>query len=162
MLLLIRLVGRVMNAVSIALMLLLCIPITYEAIMRSMNKPTIWVFETTIYAFILLGFLGNTLAVQTGAHFRVLLLIELFPSKRWLFELIAKVATLALAVLIIASGVYFMWYSITNHIVSATLLEIPLWIPQLAIPLGGLALLLQTVEQMIVGDVGREGQVVGD
>ncbi len=158
----IRLVGRVMNAVSITLMLLLCVPITYEAVVRAMNKPTIWVFETTIYAFLFLGFLGNAVAVQTGAHFRVMLLPELFPSKRWLFDLIAQISILVMAVLIITSGVYFMWYSITNHIVSATLLEIPLWIPQLAIPLGGLALLLQTLEQMITGTLVHERHIVGD
>lgn len=162
MLMLTRQIGRAMTAISLVLMLLLCIPITYEALARAFNMPTIWVFETTLYAFVFLGFLGNYLAVQTGAHFRVMLLIELFPQSRWIFDLIAQVATIAFAMLIIASGVYFMWYSITNHIVSATLLEVPLWIPQLAMPLGGIGLLLKTIEHMITGETADEHKIVGD
>ncbi len=158
----IRSIGRIMTAVSIVLMIALCIPVTYEAVARAFNSPTIWVFETTLYAFVFLGFLGNALAVQTGAHFRVTLLIELFPTRRRLFDLFAQFMTLAFAALIIASGIYFMWYSISNKIVSATLLEVPLWIPQLAIPLGGLGLFLETLVQMITGEGPAEHQVVGD
>jgi TRAP-type C4-dicarboxylate transport system permease small subunit len=157
-----RFVGRAMTAVSLMLMALLCIPISYEAVARAFNAPTIWVFETTLYAFIFLGFLGNALAVQAGAHFRVSLLPEMFPEKRWLFDLIGQVATLVFAILIMASGIYFMWYSISNRILSASLLEIPLWIPQLAIPLGGLGLLLQTLVQMVTGEKPVDSHGLGD
>ncbi|MEZ5843878.1 MAG: TRAP transporter small permease [Hyphomicrobiaceae bacterium] len=151
-----------MTATSLLLMALLCLPISYEAIARAFNAPTIWVFETTLYAFIFLGFLGNALAVRTGAHFRVTVLCELFPAQRWMLDVLAKLATLAFAVLIIASGIYFMSYTISNRIVSASLLEIPLWIPQLAIPLGGLGLFLETLIQLITGETPGEHQVVGD
>ncbi|AKH19794.1 TRAP transporter small permease [Sedimenticola thiotaurini] len=155
-------IGQVMTAISVTLMILLCIPIAYEAIARSFNAPTVWAFETTLYAFIFLGFLGNALAVQKGAHFRVTLLLELFPNKRHVFDRISEIATLLFALLIISSGIYFMWYSITNEIVSATLLEVPLWIPQLAIPLGGLGLFLQTLVQMTNGEPPVDANLVGD
>jgi len=155
-------IGKAMTFVSIALMMILCIPITYEAVARAFNAPTIWVFETTLYAFIFLGFLGNALAVQSGAHFRVTLLLEIFPSKRRVFDRIAQVSTLGFALLIIASGVYFMGYTIANDIVSATLLEVPLWIPAMAIPLGGLGLFLQTLVQMISGEGPAQAREAGD
>lgn len=158
-----RLVGKIMNAVSIILMIALCIPIAYEAIARSFGAPTTWVFEITLYAFIFLGFLGNTLAVQSGAHFRVTVMRDLFPKKKKLFDLIAQLATLLLAALIVSSGTYFVWYTATNTIVSATLLEVPLWMPALAIPLGGLGLLLQTLAHLITGEVPDEAHtVIGD
>lgn len=146
-----RLIGKAMTLVSIGLMILLSLPIAYEAIARSFGAPTIWVFETTLYAFVFLGFLGNVLAVQTGAHFRVTLLPDILQEARWIFDLIAQLATLTFAMLIVAAGLYFVWYQIENDIVSATLLEVPLWIPGLAIPLGGLGLFLQTLVQMITG-----------
>ncbi len=157
-----RRIGSAMTFVAVSLIIVLCLPITYEAVARSFDRPTIWVFETTLYAFIFLGFLGNALAVRSGAHFRVTLLIELFPSKRRFFDRLAQVVTVLFALLIIASGIYFMWYSITNDIVSATLLEVPLWIPQLSIPLGGLGLLLQTLVQMTEGDAATHPELVGD
>ncbi len=152
-----------MNAVSIMLMMVLCIPTVYEAIARAFGAPTTWVFETTLYAFIFLGFLGNVLAVQSGAHFRVTLLLELFPARRKLLDTIAQMATILLAGLIVSAGSYFVWYTATNKIVSATLLEVPLWIPALAIPLGGLGLLLQTLVHLITGEVVDDAHtVIGD
>lgn len=155
-------VGKAMTAVSIALMIVLCIPITYEAIARWFGAPTIWVFETTLYAFIFLGFLGNALAVRTGAHFRVTLLIELFPQIKKAFDLIAQLATLSFAVLIMAAGSYFVWYSFSNGILSDSLLAIPLWVPQLAIPLGGLGLFLQTTVVLITGQSTQNPHSLAD
>ena len=145
-------IGRAMTAVSTALILLLALPIAYEAVARAFGHPTIWVFETNLYAFIFLGFLGNVLAVQRGAHFRVMLVAELFgPVSRRVFDLVAHVSVLLFAVLIIASGLYYVWYSLSNHILSGTLLNVPLWIPELAVPLGGLGLFLQTLVVLMGG-----------
>lgn len=143
-----KMIGQVITAISIALMLFLAIPIAYEAIMRSLGYPTIWVFETTLYSFIFLGFLGNVLAVKANAHFRVTCIPELFPRARHAFDLLAHFSVMLFAVLIIASGAYFVWYSWSNEIVSDSLLEIPMWIPQLSFPLGGLGLLIQTLVSM--------------
>lgn len=158
----VRAVGRAMTAASIALMVLLCVPIAYEAVARAFGAPTIWVFETTLYAFVFLGFLGNALAVQTGTHFRVTLLIDVFPQSKRVLDAVSQIATLGFAVLIIAAGSYFVWYSWSNAILSATLLEVPLWLPQLAIPLGGLGLFLQTLVMMVSSEEPGTGHVIGD
>lgn len=155
-------VGKAMTAVSIGLMLILCLPIAYEALMRALGRPTVWVFETTLYLFIFLGFLGNALAIKSGAHFRVTLLIQIFPRWQRMFDLIAFGTTLLFAVLIISAGSYFVWYSWSNDILSASLLEIPMWIPQLAIPIGGLGLFLQTLVTLVEGDDPTDEHFIGD
>lgn len=160
MLALFRLLASGLNAVSIFLMMGLCLPIAYEAIARAFGAPTTWVFETTLYAFIFLGFLGNVLAVQHGSHFRVTALLDAFPSRRKMFDMIAQLSTLLLALLILSAGIYFVFYTASNSIVSATLLEIPLWIPALAIPIGGLGLLTQTLTNMITGEVVDDAHVI--
>ncbi|MGR3570502.1 TRAP transporter small permease [Brevirhabdus sp.] len=147
-----RMFGKALTYISIALMLLLSIPITYEAIARAFGAPTIWVFETTLYAFIFLGFLGNALAVRTGAHFRVTLLRDMYPALRRPLDLFAQLCTLGFALLIIAAGSYFAWNSFSKGILAATMLEVPLFIPQLAIPLGGLGLFMQTLVMMLTGE----------
>lgn len=143
--------GRVLTGASLALMLLLALPIVYDAVMRALGYPTIWVFETTLYAFIFIGFLGNALAVKRGAHFRVTILAQTFPRLKGTFDLISNLSVVTFALLVIASGAYFAWYSWSNDIASSTLLEVPLWIPNLAIPIGGLGLLLQTLVTMACG-----------
>lgn len=154
--------GRAMTAVSLALMLLLALPIVYDAVMRAFGYPTIWVFETTLYAFIFIGFLGNALAVKRGAHFRVTILAQLFPRLRRTFDMISDLSVIAFALLIIASGVYFSWYSWTNTIGSSTLLEVPLWIPNLAIPIGGLGLLLQSIVSLCSDNPDPHQAVIPD
>jgi len=144
-------VGRAMTALSVTLMVLLALPIVYDAISRALGYPTIWVFETTLYAFIFIGFLGNALAISRGSHFRVTILAQVFPGMRKVFDLISHLSVVLFSLLVISSGLYFTWYSWSNSIVSSTLLQVPQWIPNLAIPLGGLGLLTQTVVQMCCG-----------
>lgn len=143
--------GRVLTACSLALMLLLALPIVYDALMRALGRPTIWVFETTLYAFIFIGFLGNALAVQRGAHFRVTILAQLFPRLKTTFDLISNFSVLLFALLVMAAGAYFAWYSWSHEIASSTLLAVPQWIPNLAVPVGGLGLFLQTIVTMVCG-----------
>lgn len=153
-----RAIGRAMTFASIALMILICLPVAYEAVVRAFGAPTIWVFETTLYLFIFLGFLGNALAVDSGAHFRVMLLPDLFPGTRWFFDLVAQISTLLFALFLIGSGSYFAWNSYSSDILSGSMLETPLWIPQLALPLGGLGLFLQTIVVMADGGPAPVGE----
>lgn len=146
-----QVIGSAMTFVSIVLIMLLSVPIAYEAIARAFGASTIWVFETTLYAFIFLGFMGNALAVKSGAHFRVTLLRDAMPRRARVFDLISDISTLAFALLIIAAGLYFVIDLIKNEVVSASLLEVPLWIPALAIPIGGLGLFLQTMVHILQG-----------
>ena len=155
-------IGSAMTYVSLILMIFLCIPIAYEAIARSFGAPTIWVFETTLYAFIFLGFLGNALAVRSGAHFRVTLLSDAMPHRSRFFDRLSELSTMAFALLIIAAGLYFVGNMITNEVVSATLLEVPLWIPALAIPMGGLGLFLETLVRFLSGDNTLDLDLAGD
>jgi TRAP-type C4-dicarboxylate transport system permease small subunit len=130
--------------------------------MRAGSRPTIWVFEVTLYGLIFLGFLGNTLALQKGAHFRVQLLCQVFPKLKPTLDFFSKFMTLLFSVLIFTSGLYFIWYSVTNSIVSASLLEIPMWIPQLAIPLGGLGLFFETLSQLIQKESTESHEIMSD
>lgn len=155
---------RVMTMVSMAVMVLLALPITYEATARAVGQPTIWVFEITLYALIVAGFLANPASMRSGAHFRVTILFNLFPHLRPYLNIFSLLMTLVFSLMLIGAGVYLVWYSYSNAILSATLLEVPLWIPQLAIPLGGLGLFFQTLALLIAGKEPGEGHPaeVGD
>jgi C4-dicarboxylate transporter DctQ subunit len=155
---------RAMTTISMVIIALMALPITYDATMRAFGHPTIWVFEVTLYALIAAGFLANPLSMKSGAHFRVTILSQLFPSLRRALNIFSLCATMLFALLLIGAGVYFVWYSWTNNILSATLLEVPLWIPQLALPLGGVGLFFQALVLLIQGEEpGQdEAEAVGD
>ena len=155
---------RAMTMVSMTVVVLLALPITYEATARAFGNPTIWVFEITMYALIVAGFLANPVAMRSGAHFRVTILFKLYPGLSPYLNVFSLLMTLLFSVMLIGAGSYFVWYSYTNDILSASLLEVPLWIPQLALPLGGLGLFVQTLALLITGKEPGEGepQEVGD
>lgn len=152
---------RICGAMSVAsagIVMVLALPITYNAILREFHHPTVWVFEIVGYALIAAGFLGNPAAMKAGAHFRVTLLLQWFPKARRVLNWFSLAMTLLFALLIVGTGFYFVWYSWTNHILSGTILNVPLWIPELGIPLGGIGLFLQTLILLITGrEPGEDG-----
>ncbi len=154
---------RGMTTVSMAVLLMLALPITYDATARAFGHPTIWVFEVSVYALIAAGFLANPVALRTGAHFRVTILHKLFPRLRRALDVFALLMTLLFSMLLIGTGFYFVWYAWHNHILSATMLEVPLWIPQLALPIGGVGLFLQTLALLLSGQSpGEEEDVAAE
>lgn len=145
-----------MTLVSMLLIALLPVPIAYEVIMRAAGYPTIWVFQITLYAFLAAGFLANPAALLSGAHFRVTVLHTLFPRLRRPLNIFAMLVTLVFAMVLTGTGAYFVHYSWSQDIVSASLFEVPMWLPQLAVPLGGIGLFVSALITLIRGDLPEE------
>lgn len=141
--------GRVLGWIGICIMGLLAFPVAWEAVARFSGHPTIWVFETSLYALIVAAFLANGLAFASGAHFRITFLSVAFPAaSRWLDRLALVVLLLFSCAFVYAASQYAL-YSLRFDIRSNTLLSVPEYLPQLALPIGGLALALQTVAQLL-------------
>jgi TRAP-type C4-dicarboxylate transport system permease small subunit len=145
-------IGEAMNRVAVAIVALLAFPICYDVIARAIGHPTIWVFEVTLYALGASAFLANAAALRHGAHFRITILMKLFPAgwRRW-FDRFALLATMAFGVVLAVSGAMFAWQSFADGVRSATLLSIPLFIPQSELALGGLALVTQSLAMLLSG-----------
>lgn len=144
-------IGRALAWIGVAIVGILAFPIAYDAIARSMGHPTIWVFEVSLYGLIAAGFLTNALALSTGSHFRITLLGHLWPRARPLLDFVSLLVTLIFALVLIYASGRFVQYNWEFGIRSNSLLSVPQFLPQLALPIGGLALAMQTVAQMLRG-----------
>lgn len=151
-------IGDLLGCVSAAIIMLLAIPVVYDAVARDVGHPTTWGFEVTLYALITGAFLANAQALKHGNHFRVRFLISLFPQAGKYLDTLAWVATLAFGAIVAVSGAMFAAYSYANDIHAPTLLATPLYIPQAMIPLGGLALTLQSAAHLLSGASGTAEQ----
>ena len=151
-------IGRVMTIASVAIVMFLALPITYNALVRELRHPTIWVFEIMEYALIAAGFLGNPLAMRSGAHFRVTLLLEWFPSLRPALNAFSLFMTLFSRCFSSGPAAISSGTPGRINILSGTILDVPLWIPQLGIPLGGLGLFLQTLVLLVARREPGEGE----
>lgn len=148
-------IGDLLGVAAAAIMMLLAAPVIYDAVARDLGYPTIWGFEVTLYALIAGAFLANAQALKHGNHFRVRVLLTLFPRAAKYFDWLAWVTTLVFGAVIAGAGTMFVGYSYTNDIHAPTLLGTPMWIPQSALPLGGLALVLQSLALLLGGHAGR-------
>jgi TRAP-type C4-dicarboxylate transport system permease small subunit len=145
-------IGEAMNRVAVGIVALLAFPICYDVVARALGHPTIWVFEVTLYALGASAFLANAAALRHAAHFRITVLLKLFPRWRGFFDRFALLVTLAFGLVLTVSGALFAWQSFVDGVRSATLLSIPLFIPQSEIALGGLALVTQSLAMLLANE----------
>ena len=145
-------IGEAMNRVAVGIVALLAFPICYDVAARALGHPTIWVFEVTLYALGASAFLANAAALRHGAHFRITILVKLFPRWRRYLDQFALLVTLAFGMVLTVSGALFAWQSFVDGVRSATLLSIPLFIPQSELALGGLALVTQSLAMLLANE----------
>ena len=147
-----------MGIVAVATVMLLALPILYDVALRTAGHPTVWGFEVTLYALMIGGFLANGYALRAGYHFRVKALLQFFPRGRRALNRFALAVTFGFGLLVAWSGALLVLYSYTHDVRAPTLLNTPLYLPQLVIPLGGLALALQALVFLITGTAPGEGE----
>lgn len=143
-------IGHVMSVAAVVVLALLAFPIFYDALARKAGAPTTWVFDVSQYALIAGSFLANAYALRHGNHFRVQILLSTYPRVKRLLDDLSLAVTLGFGAAILWAGGMLTHYSYANAIRSATIFDIPLWLPQLMIPLGGLALVLQAAAMLIL------------
>ncbi|GEM_PF-1008220 len=134
---------------SAAIALLLPLPVLYEIVMDELQNPPVWVFETTGYAIIMIAFAASGYGLSTGHHFRVSLLSERFPALARPLNLLSGVLETAFGALLLVSGSLQAYGAYVQDLRSDTLLQVPQCWPELAFPIGGLAILLQGVAHIL-------------
>jgi C4-dicarboxylate transporter, DctQ subunit len=143
------LVTRWICGFSAAIALLLPLPVLYEIVMDQLQQPPVWVFETTGYAVIMIAFAASGYGLSTGHHFRVSLISEKFPSLAKPLNLLSGLLETAFGALLLASGSLQAYAAYVQDLRSDTLLQVPQFWPELAFPIGGLAILLQGIAHVI-------------
>ena len=127
--------AETLAAIAIGIIVVL---VTYEVVARYVfNAPTIWTQDVCIYLLLLAAFLGMAPAERAGDHISVDLAVKkLQPGAE---------ASLRAAICIGAAGFFALvaWTGLEASIQSYTygrrslsLLSVPMWIPQLCVPIG--------------------------
>ena len=126
------------------LVLLTVIMVFYEVIARSLfHKPTIWATELSIYAIIGSCFLGGAYAVRTYSHVTVDLLINAL-NDRWktIFFYLSSSLGLVFSIIFTIYGFIHVGKTLELGETSSSLLRIPMYLPKLFLPIGGILLCL--------------------
>lgn len=142
---------RALSWISIAIISLLAFPMIYDVILRTIGRPTIWAYEITTYALIAGTFLANAHALRDGKHFRVTFLMKSYPQLTWILNRFALSVTFLFGLVLTIAGWQYVMQAYSTDLHSPTLLNTPLFLPRLAIPLGGLTLTMQAAINLITG-----------
>lgn len=133
--------------------------IFYEVVSRTLfDAPTIWSTEMTIYAIIGSCFLGAAYAIRVDAHIKVDLLLHNVPAhvRRWML-----IASAVLGFVFSLTFAVFGWEHVQRSLelgfTSTSLLQIPMYLPEMLLPIGGMLLSLAFVLQGVDHVREREG-----
>jgi C4-dicarboxylate transporter DctQ subunit len=138
--------------------------IFYEVVSRFLfNAPTTWATELTIYAIIGSCFVGAAYALREDAHIKVDLLLHNVPAH------VRKIMLIVSSVLGLMFSVVFTWFG-WEHVMqskelgftSASLLRIPMYIPEMLLPIGGTLLCFAFLLQLVDYAQGKDGKEGGE
>lgn len=135
---------------SAGLLALIALVVFLEVIARAMQSPTEWSLELTTYALVWCGFAGAAYTLKRGRHVRVdVLLTRLPPRALWWVELFCDAASLTFCVIVAVYGAVFVHVSYVTDAVSVSPIRVPMYLPQLAVPVGAGLLGLQYVVRIL-------------
>lgn len=107
------------------------------------NSPFPWAGELARYSFISIIYLGAILAFKDKGHIGLDLIIEYFPEKLKRFiEAVSKILVGIFLVVFIYVGIKM---AINNLNVKSSAMLIPMAIPYLALPVGGIGMLCELI-----------------
>jgi TRAP-type C4-dicarboxylate transport system permease small subunit len=112
--------------------------VTLEVVVRSfLNSSLGFADEVAAYLLVALTFLGVSVSHHENAHFRVGLLYDRIPerTRRWV-DLAWDVMALGFAAIVTYYLAQQVYQTFTRGIVSMTMRGLPLYLPQLLMPVG--------------------------
>jgi TRAP-type C4-dicarboxylate transport system permease small subunit len=132
------------------LILLVSFMIAYEVFMRGVfNAPTEWSIEISVYLVMACGFLGLAPALAGGNHICVdLVTSKLSPSTNKKLRIGTSVIGMLFCLILTIAGIDMVLASYEMDSLSTSTLRIPLYIPQMAIPLGSALIVLEFLRQL--------------
>lgn len=131
----------------------------YEVVSRALfDMPTIWATELSTYAIIGSCFFGTAYAVRTYSHITVDLLINrVNDTVRTVLAYITNALGLLFSIILTWYGFTHVLKTFELGVTSTSLLRIPMYLPELFIPIGGVLLIIAFILQLVDGGVHKGG-----
>lgn len=134
-----------LGSVSAILVLLMALPLAYNAVLRKVGHPTDWTFDAGLYMLSMAAFLAAPHALETGHHFRITFLVERFPKVGRYLEIISSMIVMVFGIFLAVAGGQLAYSSLINNTRSISPMEVPLFWPQLVVPLAGVAIAVEAL-----------------
>jgi len=152
--------GAILGECVLILLLLL---VFHEVVVRYIfNKPTLYSVEISEYLLIFLAFIAAGWVLQEDKHVRMQSLTNLLPLKmQHVLACITSGIVFVFCAILVWQGTKSALMAYRGGYHSSSLLNTPMWLPYLIIPLGSVILALQLIVQInnhiaeIIGGSGK-------
>lgn len=133
------------------LMVVTSLMIFVQVVLRYVfSKSLIWADEFARYGIVWFVFLGSSLAVHKGAHASVDVLVKLLPNKaRKVMEIVGILISIFFCLLVTYYGIQ-MVVRIREIGNITPALQIPMYIPYMAIPIGCAMMAFRYIQELVV------------
>ena len=137
--------------------------LAYEVVCRYFfDSPTIWAQETSVYIFMWTMLAGSAYTLMQGKHVRIDLIFERLPRKaQQVLDVLTSLVGIAFSAVVSWQAWEMLSATFKLGKVSATLLRVPMWIPQCSLLLGFVLLTFQFAfivvdrVQILIGGEGK-------
>lgn len=139
------------------------IMLTYEVLARYFFiRPTIWAAELSQACLIWGSLIAAPWALRERRHIRITALIGLLPRRgRLVADLFAMLAVAVFSGAVLAYGWWIFFDSFERGRTTGSMLDLPVWIVELAVPFGMAVLLAQALieaARAARGEIVAEGE----
>ena len=144
-------ISKFAAAIGAGVVLLMMLVVAYSVINRYiLNTPITWTDELSGYLVVALVMLGAADALRRGDHISVdLITARLSNLGQRRVKIWSYITVLIFSSALLISSKQTIEYSIDFGILSEGYLEVPMWIPQSFLILGGLLVFLVTLAKLI-------------
>jgi len=142
--------NKLSGYLAAALLWVLSFLIFADVLLRFSGTPILWSNEISVYLLIAVVFLGVGYTYDCDGHFSITLLVEKLPrAPRIYLELAVVLLSLVFAVLLTWGGIELVRFARSLNLASPTLLHVPLYLPYLAVCVGGFSLVLSLITRAV-------------
>lgn len=136
--------------------------LTYEVAARYFFvRPTIWAAELSQLCLIWGSLVAAPWCLRERRHIRITALIQHLPrGPRIAIDIAAMLAVLVFSVFVVWKGWEIFWDSFVRGRTTGSMLDMPTWVVELAVPFGFAVLLLQSaieIARAARGEIVDEG-----
>ena len=148
------LASRVSGLIAGICILAIALSVSYEVVLRALfNAPTEWVNEVSVYLVLISAFLGFAPALAAGKHINVdLVTSKLSARTNRLLKILCSVLGLGFSLVFLVTSAEMTLNSYELGLLSTSTLRVPLYIPQLSMPIGFAVLTLQFLANLLDPD----------
>jgi TRAP-type C4-dicarboxylate transport system permease small subunit len=143
---------NIFGALAMALLVAAGALICTDVLLRyGFGRPIMGSAEIIEYTLVYIAFLGASWAVPRGAHIDIDVAVQAMPpSWQRVCATLSNLVSLAVALVLTVFGAFATWSAFARHAFRPSVLEIPLWIVLIIIPIGSALLALRFLRETLV------------